>query len=64
MMPWEMGKQWVCNVEVLGLKQCSLVNPGNTENDAESPTLEMYQGLLENGDIFQSLALEAQGSTG
>ena len=68
MIPWEMGKQLVWDVTVVDalapsrLNQGSLCNPGTTE--AEAREIEKYRESLDNGYIFQPVALEVQGSLG
>ena len=70
MIPWEMGKQLVWNVTVVDslapsrLNQGSLCNPGNTVTEDEACKIEKYRELIDNGYIFQPVALEAQGSLG
>ena len=46
------------------LNQCSLCNPGTTATEAEVSKIEKYRELLDNGYIFQLVALEVQGSLG
>ena len=46
------------------LNQGSLSNPGTTSTEAEARKLEKYCELLDNGYIFQPVALEVQGSLG
>ena len=70
MTPWEMGEQlmWEITVVValaLGrLNQCSFCNPGTTATEAEARKIEKYRELIDNGYIFQPVALEVQGSLG
>ena len=70
MIPWEMGKQLVWDVTVVDalapsrINQGSLCNPGTTATDAEARKSEKYRELIENGYIFQPVALEVQGSLG
>ena len=70
MIPWEMGKQLVWDVTVVDalapsrLNQGSLCNPGTTATEAEARKIEKYRELINNGYIFQSVALEVQGSLG
>ena len=46
------------------LNQGSLCNPGTTATEAEARKIEMYRELIDNGYIFQPVALEVQGSSG
>ena len=68
MIPWKMGKQLVWDVTVgdalapSRLNQGSLCNPGTTE--AEARKIEKYRELIDNGYVFQPVALEVQGSSG
>ena len=68
MIPWEMGKQLVWDVTVVDalapsrLNQGFLCNPRTTE--AEARKIENYRELIDNGYIFQPVALELQGSLG
>ena len=68
MIPWEMGKQLVWDVTVVDalapsrLNQGSLCNPGTTATKAEASKIEKYRELIDNGYIFQPVALEVQGS--
>ena len=68
MIPWEMGKQLVWDVTVVDalalsrLNQGSLWNPGTTATEAEARKLEKYRELIDNGYLFQPVALEVQGS--
>ena len=70
MIPWEMGKQLVWNVTVLDalapsrLNLGSLCNPGTTDTEAEARKFDKYCELIDNGYIFQPVALEVQGSLG
>ena len=70
MIPWEMGKQLVWDVTVVDalapsrLNQGSLCKPGTTATDAEASKIEKYRELIDNGYIFQPVALEVQGSLG
>ena len=70
MIPWEMGKQLVWDVTVVDalapscLNQGSLCNPGTTATEAEARKIEKYSELIDNGCIFQPVALEIQGSLG
>ena len=66
----EMGKQLVWDVTVVDalapsrLNQGSLCNPRTTATEAEARKIEKYRELLDNGYIFQPVALEVQGSLG
>ena len=70
MIPWEVGKQLVWDVTVVDalapsrLNQGSLCNPGTTATEAEARKSEKYRKLIDNGNIFQPVALEVQGSLG
>ena len=70
MIPWEMGKQLVWDVTVVDalapsrLNQGSSCNPGTTATEAEARKIEKYRELIDNGYIFQPVALEVQGSLG
>ena len=70
MIPWEMGKQLVWKVTVVDtlapgrLNQDSLCNPGSTATFAEAREIRKYGELMDNGYIFQPVALEVQGSLG
>ena len=70
MIPWEMGKQQVWGVTVVDalapsrLNQGSVCNPGTTATEAEARKIEKYCELIDNGYIFQPMALEVQGSLG
>ena len=70
MIPGEMGKQLVWDVTVADafapsrLNQGSLCNPGTTATEAEARKIEKYRELIDNGYIFQPVALEVQGSLG
>ena len=67
MIPWEMGKQLVRDVTVVDalapsrLNQGSPCNPGTTTTEAEARKIEKYRELIDNGYIFQPVALEVQG---
>ena len=64
MIPWEMGKKLVYNVTVVDalapsrLNQVSLCNPGTNATEAEARKTEKYSQLIDNGYIFQPVALE------
>ena len=70
MILWEMGKQLVWDVTFVDdlapsrLNQGSLCNPGTTATEAEARKIEKYRELRDNGNIFQPVALEVQGSLG
>ena len=44
--------------------QCSLCNPGTTATEAGTRKNEKHRELLDNGNVFQPVALEVQGSLG
>ena len=46
------------------LNQGSLCNPGTTATEAEARKLEKCRELIDNGYIFQPVALELQGFLG
>ena len=46
------------------LNQGSLCNPGTTATEAEARKIEKYRELIDNGYLFQPVALEVQGSLG
>ena len=65
--------KWVnswCGMSVLGalapsrLIQGSLGNRGTTATEAEARKIEKYCELIDNGYIFQLVALEVRGSLG
>ena len=68
MIPWEMGKQLEWDVTVVDalapscLNQGSLCNPGTIATEAEARKVEKYRELIDNGYIFQQVALEVQDS--
>ena len=70
MIPWGMGKQLVWDVMVVDalapsrLSQGSSCNPGTTATEAEASKIEKYRELIDDEYIFQSVALEVQGSLG
>ena len=70
MIPWEMDKQLVWDVTAVDalapsrLNQGCLCNPGTTATEAEARKIEKYRELIDNGYIFQPVALEVQGSLG
>ena len=66
MVPWEMRKQLVWYVTVVDalVTQGSLCNPGTTVTEAEARKIEKYRELIDNGYIFQPVALDVQGSLG
>ena len=70
MIPWEMGKQLVWDVTVVDalapsrLKEGSLCSPGTTATKAEARKIDKFRELIDNGYIFQPVALEVQGSLG
>ena len=70
MILWEMGKQLVWDVTVVDalalsrLNQGSSCNAGTTATEAEARKTEKYRELLDNGYVFQPVALEVRGSPG
>ena len=46
------------------LNQGSLCKPGTTASEPEAGKIEKYRELIDNGYIFQPVALEVQGSLG
>ena len=68
MIPWEMGKQVLWDVTIVDalapsrLNKGSLCRPGTTATEAEARKIEKYCELINNGYIFQQMALEVQGS--
>ena len=46
------------------LNQGSLCNPGTTATEAEARKIGKYREFIDNGYIFQPVALEVQGSLG
>ena len=70
MFPWEMGKQLVWDVTVVVAlapsrpNQVSFCNPGTSATEAEACKIEKNRELLDNGYIFQPVALEVQVSLG
>ena len=66
----EMRKELVWDVTVVvalapsRLNQGSLCNPGTTATQAEARKIEKFRELIDNGYIFQPVALEVQGSLG
>ena len=64
MIPWEIGKQLVWDVTVVDALAPSRLNqgsmhPGNHRTEAEARKIEKYRELIDNGFIFQPVALEA-----
>ena len=70
MIPWKRCEQLVWDLTVVEalapsrLNQGSLCNPGTTATDAEARKIEKYRILIDNGYIFQLVALEVQSSFG
>ena len=68
MIPWEMGKQVLWDVTIVDalapsrLNEGSLCRPGTTATEADTRRIEKYCELINNGYIFQQVALEVQGS--
>ena len=69
-IPSGRGKQLLWDVTVVDalapsrLNQGSLCNSGTTATEAEAREIEKYCQLLDNGYIFQPVAMEVQGSLG
>ena len=70
MIPWEMVKQLVWDVTCVDalapnrLNQGSLCNARTTVTEGEARKTETYRELIDNGYIFQPVAIEVQGSFG
>ena len=70
MIAWEICKQQVWDVTVVDalapsrLNQGSLCNPETTTTEADARNIEKYRELIDNGYIFQPVALEVPGSSG
>ena len=70
MIPWKMGKQLVWYVTVVDalapsrLNQGSLCNMGTVATEAEARKTDKYREIIDNGYIFQPVALEVQVSLG
>ena len=70
MIPWEMCKQLVWVVKVVDtlapsrLNQSFLCNPGTTATEAEARKFEKYREFIDNGYMFQPVAIEVQRSLG
>ena len=58
MIPWEMGKQLVWDVTVVGalapsrLNQGALCNPGTTATEAEARKIEKLREIIDNEYVF------------
>ena len=69
MIPWEMGKQLVLDVKVVDaltpsrLNQGSSCNSGTTAIEAEARKNECHRELIDNGYIFQPVAMEERHIT-
>ena len=67
-LPWNMGEQLAWDVTVMDalapsrLTQGSFCNPGTSATEDEARKSENYCELLDNGYIFQPVAIEVQGS--
>ena len=65
---WEMGKQLVWDVTVVDapapnrLNQGSLCKPETTAAEAEGRKIEKFREIIENGYLFQPVAMEVQYS--
>ena len=57
-----MSRLWLLLHPVLN--QGSLCNPGTTATEVEARKIEKYRELIDNGYIFQPVALEVQSSSG
>ena len=68
-IPWEMSKQLMWDVTVVDplapsrLNQGSQCNPGTTATEAEAGKIDIHCELLDNGYIFQPVAVELQSSS-
>ena len=51
-------------LELSRLNQGSLCNPGTNATEAEARKIGKYRELINNGYIFQPVALEVQGYLG
>ena len=69
MTPWEMVKQLVWDVTVVDFLAHNRLNlgfscnPGTTATEAEAREIEKNREILDNGDNFQPVALEVEGSS-
>ena len=70
LIAWEMGKQLMWDVTVVDalapsrLNQGSLCNPKPSATESEARKIEKYRDLINNGYIYQPVALEVQGTLG
>ena len=65
MIPWDIGKQLAWDVTVVDALAPSRLNQDSLCNtEAEARKIEKYRELIDNGYIFQLVALEVQGSSG
>ena len=70
MIVWETAKQLVWDVMAVDalvpsrLNQGSLCNPGTNTTEAEKCKIEKHRKLINNGYIFQPVAMEVQVSLG
>ena len=70
MIPWEMGKQLVCDVTVVDAlapsrpNQGSSCNRGTTSTEAAAREIEKFREIIDNGYNLQPVDLEVQGSLG
>ena len=70
LVPWAVGKQLLWDVTVVdSLAPCrinagSVCNPGTAAAEAEERKNDKYKDLVDDGYLFQPLALEIQGAAG
>ena len=70
LVPWAVGKQLLWDVTVVdSLAPCwinagSVCNPGTAAAEAEERKIDKYKDLVNDGYLFQPLALEIQGAAG
>ena len=70
LVPWDVGKQLLCDVTVVdSLAPCringgSVCNPGTADAEAEERKIDKYKDLVNDGYLFQPLAFEIQSAAG
>ena len=70
LVPWAVGKQLLWDVSVVdSLAPCrinagSVCNPGTAAAEAEERKIDKYKDLVNDGYLFQPLALKIQGAAG